>query len=79
MCVAILKLEDETLIAFNLNMVSRVDMNKGEMYFIHDGVMYTTSDSRGSARRLKLHPSVCGKDGVMLYSAEAMFEKFCNQ
>jgi len=76
MSVAVLKLEDETLVAFNLNMVSRMDMNKDEFYFIHEGVLYTTSDNKGSSRRLRLHPSTLEEGNI--YSPKAMFDKFCN-
>lgn len=80
MSVAVLKLEDETLVAFNLNMISKMLVGEAGLFFIHDGISYTTAhNSFGEKYQvLKLHPSVCGKDGVMLHSAEAMFEKFCN-
>ena len=77
MSVAVLKLEDEALVAFNLALVSKMILDKDGLWFEIEGIAYSTYE--GSSRRLRLHPSVCGTDGVMLYSAEAMFEKFCNQ
>lgn len=77
MSVALLKLEDETLIAFNLALVSRMILDKDGLWFDIEGISYSTYE--GSSRRLRLHPSVCGGNRVMLHSAEAMFEKFCNQ
>lgn len=77
MSVAVLKLENETLIAFNLNMISRMNYDEKGITFVHDGNVYATYFLEG-ARILHLHSSVCSQDGVMLYSAEAMFEKFCN-
>ena len=77
MSVAVLKLEDETLVAFNLNNVTKMRLDKDGLWFAHDDVCFATWDNDIDIH-LKLHPSVCGKDGVMLHSAEAMFEKFCN-
>ena len=77
MSVAVLKLEDETLVAFNLTLISLMMLEPEGLWFKHDGQVYASYHVEGS-RRLYLHPSVCGKDDVMLHSAEAMFDKFCN-
>lgn len=78
MSVAVLKLENETLVAYNLTLISSMELNSKGLVFNFDGKVYATYFLEGS-RRLHLHSSVCSQDGVMLYSAEAMFEKFCNQ
>ena len=75
MSIAVLKLEDETIVAFNLALVSRMILDKDGLWFDIEGIFYSTYED--SSRRLKLHPSVCGK-GAVEYSAEAMFNKFCN-
>ena len=77
MSVAVLELEDETLVAFNLNMVSMMDYKDNEISFEHDGYIYSTNPECDSQyRRLKLHPDTLEKGNI--YSAESMFDKFCN-
>ena len=77
MSVAVLKLENETLVAFNLDLISRMILDKDGLWFDIEGISYSTYE--GSSRRLKLHPSVkCKKGESKPFSAEAMFNLFSN-
>lgn len=75
MSVAVLKLEDETLIAFNLALVSRMILDKDGLWFDIEGISYSTYE--GSSRRLRLHLSTLEEGNI--YNPKAMFDKFCNQ
>jgi hypothetical protein len=55
MSVSILILEESKL-AFNLNHVTKMELDKDGLYFIHDGIQYATY-AFGNARRLRIHPS----------------------
>ena len=75
MSVAVLKLEDETLVAFNLALVSKMILDKDGLWFEIEGIAYSTYE--GSSRRLRLHPSTTEEGNI--YNPKTMFEKFCNQ
>jgi hypothetical protein len=82
MSVAVLKLEDKSLVAFNLNNVTKMYLAKEGLYFeCINGTSYRTYVDVGTTRILKLDPSTKGSTpsgDYKPYSAEHMFEKFCN-
>ena len=81
MSVAVLKLEDGSFIAFNLNMVSMMDCDEKGVTFIHEGVVFSTHpECKLQHRRLKLHISTkeSPEGNYKAFGIKAMFEKFCN-